>query len=111
MRVIKLAGEIIIPGARVLRLKLKKLKKPKKTKNVLKNLGFYHWHRPVKNIGWANQNIGVQKAVESDKCIGVSLLLGGACLGCPPKSTPMVFTSPETDPCHLLLHCYLLTYR
>src|SRR6218665_336038 len=83
MRVIKLAGEIIIPGARVLRLKLKKLKKPKKTKNVLKNLGFYHWHRPVKNIGWANQNIGVQKVVESDKCIGISQLLVGACLGCP----------------------------
>src|SRR6218665_806456 len=45
----------------------------------------------VKNIGWANQNIGA-KVVKSDKCMGVSQLLGAPCSGCPtndPKSTPM----------------------
>jgi len=44
-----------------------------------------HWRRLVKNIGWANQNIEGQKVVKSDKCMGVSQLLGG----CPPKFTPM----------------------
>src|SRR6218665_3954638 len=35
-----------------------------------------HWSRLVKNIGWANQNIGGQKVVKSDKCMGFSQLLG-----------------------------------
>ena len=35
-----------------------------------------HWRRLVKNIGWENQNIGGQKVVRSDKCMGVSQLLG-----------------------------------
>src|SRR6218665_2767255 len=48
-----------------------------------------HWRRLVKNIGWANQNIGGQKMVKSDKCMGISQLLGGTCPGCPPKSVPM----------------------
>jgi len=42
----------------------------------------------VKNIGWANQNIGGQKMVKSDKCMGDSQLLGGTCPGCPPKVYP-----------------------
>ena len=36
-----------------------------------------HWRRLVKNIGWGNQNIGGQKVVKSDKCMGVSQLLEG----------------------------------
>ena len=37
----------------------------------------HHWRRLVKNIGWTNQNIGGgQKVVKSDKCMGVSQLLG-----------------------------------
>ena len=48
---------------------------------------FHHWHRLVKNIGWENQNIEGQKVVKSDKCMGVSQLLGGP--DCPPKSMPM----------------------
>ena len=49
-----------------------------------------HWHRLVKNIGWANQNIGGwQKVVKSEKSMGDSQLLKGTCPGCPPKSTPM----------------------
>src|SRR6218665_1455984 len=43
-----------------------------------------HWHRLVKNIWWANQNIGGQKVVKSDKCMGVSQLLGHA-PGLPPS--------------------------
>ena len=35
-----------------------------------------HWRRLVKNIEWANQNIGRQKLVKSDKCMGISQLLG-----------------------------------
>src|SRR6218665_3313865 len=35
-----------------------------------------HWCRLVKNIGWANQNIGEQKVVKSYKSMGVSRLLG-----------------------------------
>jgi len=35
-----------------------------------------HWRRIVKNIGSANQNIGGQKVIKSDKCTGVSQLLG-----------------------------------
>ena len=31
-----------------------------------------HWRRLVKNIGWANQNIGGQKVVKSYKYMGVS---------------------------------------
>ena len=43
-----------------------------------------HWRILVKNIGWAHQNIGArQKVVKSDKCMGVSQLLGGTCPGCP----------------------------
>src|SRR6218665_3035140 len=44
----------------------------------------HHWRRLVKNIGWANQNIGGQKMVKSDKCMGDSQLLGSTCPGCPP---------------------------
>src|SRR6218665_2941277 len=56
------------------------------------NCRMHHWRRLVKNIGWANQNIGGQKVVKSDKCMGVSQLLGGTCPGCPPKS---VLSSPH----------------
>jgi len=49
-----------------------------------------HWHRRVKNIGWANQNIGGQKVVKSDKCMGISQLLGVHVPELPPpKSMPM----------------------
>src|SRR6218665_1136048 len=44
---------------------------------------YTHWHRLVKNIGWENQNSGEQKVVKSDKCTGISQLLGGTCPGCP----------------------------
>jgi len=30
-----------------------------------------HWRRLVKNIGWANQNIGGTKGGKSHKCMGV----------------------------------------
>jgi len=46
-----------------------------------------HWRRLVKNIGWANQNIG-GKVITSDKCMGVSQLLGARARASP-KSTPM----------------------
>src|SRR6218665_2560757 len=45
---------------------------------------FLHWRRLVRNIGCANQNIGRQKVVKSDKYMGVSKLLGGMCPGCHP---------------------------
>jgi len=35
-----------------------------------------------KNIEWANQNIG-GKVLKSDKCMGVSLLLGARARGAP----------------------------
>ena len=35
-----------------------------------------HWRRLFKNIGWSNQNIGGQKVVKSDKCMGISQLWG-----------------------------------
>src|SRR6218665_2442844 len=44
-----------------------------------------HWRRLVKNIGWANQNIGGQKVVKCDKCMGISQLLGRHVPGLPPK--------------------------
>src|SRR6218665_180032 len=34
-------------------------------------------------ILWANQNMGVQKVVKSDKCMGVSQLLGAGALAAP----------------------------
>ena len=44
-----------------------------------------HWRRLVKNIGWANQNIGGgQKVVKSDKCMGVSQLSGARSRAAPP---------------------------
>jgi len=49
-----------------------------------------HLRRLVKNIGWENQNIGRKKVVKSDKCMGVSQLLGGTCPCCPYKSTPIL---------------------
>jgi len=51
----------------------------------------YHWCRLVKNIGWANQNIG-GKVAKSDKCMGISQLLGGHAWGCSPKSMAMLLT-------------------
>src|SRR6218665_3658749 len=47
-----------------------------------------HWRRLVKNIGWANQNIGGQKVV---KVINAWAFLNywGHVPGLPPKSTPM----------------------
>jgi len=42
----------------------------------------YRWHRFVKNIGWANQNIG-GKVVKSDKCMGVSQLLAARARAAP----------------------------
>jgi len=46
---------------------------------------FRHWRILVKNMGWANQNIGEgQKVVKSsDKCIGVSQLLGARARAAP----------------------------
>src|SRR6218665_119266 len=43
-----------------------------------------HWRRLVKNIGWANRNIG-GKVVKSDKCMGVSQLLGARARAAPSK--------------------------
>jgi len=42
--------------------------------------------RLVKYIGWANQNIGGQKVVKRDKCMGVSQLLGAR-----PRAAPKVY--------------------
>ena len=53
-------------------------------------LSQHHWLRLVKNIGWANQNIGGQKVVKSDKCMGILNYWKGHMPGLPPKSTPMV---------------------
>src|SRR6218665_2386725 len=66
---------------------------------------FTHWRRLVKNIGWANQNIGREKVVKIDKCMGVSQLLGGTCPRCPPKSTPMVTLNNL-----IVLYNYLLIF-
>jgi len=46
------------------------------------------WRRLVQNIGWANQNIGGQKVVKSDKCMDISQLFGARARAAP-KSTPM----------------------
>ena len=41
-------------------------------------LGYsHHWRKLVKNIGWKNKNIGGEMGVKSDKCMGISQLLGG----------------------------------
>jgi len=42
-----------------------------------------------KIFGGQSKILGRQKVVKSDKCMGVSQLLGGTCPGCPKKSTPM----------------------
>src|SRR6218665_3129663 len=42
-----------------------------------------HWRRLGKNIGWANQNIGGQKVVKSDKYMGDSQLLGARARAAP----------------------------
>src|SRR6218665_955901 len=43
-----------------------------------------HLRRLVKNIGWANQNIGGgKKVVKSDKCMDVSQLLGARARAAP----------------------------
>jgi len=36
-----------------------------------------HWHKLVKNIGGANPDFGGQSVVKTDKCMGVSQILGG----------------------------------
>ena len=38
-----------------------------------------------KILGGQTKILGGQKVVKSDKCMGVSQLLGGMCPGCPPK--------------------------
>jgi len=44
-----------------------------------------------KILGGQTKILWEQKVAKSDKCTGVSQLLwGGTCLGCPPKSTPIV---------------------
>jgi len=40
------------------------------------------WRRVVKNIGWADQNIG-EKSGKNDKCMGVSQLLGARARAAP----------------------------
>jgi len=45
--------------------------------------GYNQWRRLVKNIGWANQNIGEQKVVKSNKYMGVSQLLGARAQAAP----------------------------
>ena len=43
-----------------------------------------HWRILVKNIGWANQNLGGgAKVAKSDKCMGVSQLLGARARAAP----------------------------
>ena|SRR6218665_1077693 len=61
-----------------------------------------HRHRIVKNIGWANQNVG-GKVVKSEKCMDVSQLLGGTCLGCPPKVYAYALI-------YRISHCLLLPF-
>ena len=65
-----------------------------------------HWRRLDKNSGWANQNIGGQKVVKSEKCMGVSQLLGARApaapqslrLSCIPKSisSPLTLYTAKT---------------
>ena len=43
-----------------------------------------------KILGGQTKILGGEKVVNSDKCMGVSQLLGGTCPGCPPKSMPMM---------------------
>src|SRR6218665_1533844 len=59
---------------------------------------YYHWRRLVNNIGWANQNIGGQKAVKSDKCMRISQLWG-AYARAAPKSLRLCVC--------LLVHCMM----
>ena len=42
-----------------------------------------HWRRLVKNIWVAKQSIGGQQVVKSDKCMGVSQLLGARARAAP----------------------------
>jgi len=48
-----------------------------------------HWRRLVKNIGWANQNIGGQKVIKVINAWAFLNYWGGHVPGLPPKSTPM----------------------
>ena len=54
-----------------------------------------HWHRFVKNIEGVNPNLG-GNAVKTDKCTGVSQILGARALAAPPKSTPLNIKSYYT---------------
>src|SRR6218665_3236731 len=59
-----------------------------------------HWRRLVNNIGCTGQTKilgGGQEMVKSDKCMGVSQLLGGTCPGWSPKSTPMMIMSKRMN--------------
>ena len=51
---------------------------------TVRSVSWNHWRRLVKNIGWANQKMGGQKVVKSDKCMGAPQLLGGHMPGLPP---------------------------
>ena len=42
-----------------------------------------HWRRLVKNIGWANQNIGGTKGGKRNKCMGIYHLLGARARAAP----------------------------
>ena len=53
--------------------------------------GLYHWRKFVKNIGWANQNIGGQKVVKVIDAWAFINYWGAHALAALPKPTPMVY--------------------
>ena len=48
-------------------------------------------------LGGQTKILGGQEMVKSDKCMGVSQLLGGTCPGWSPKSTPMMIMSKRMN--------------
>ena len=53
-------------------------------------IDYVHWRRLVKNIGGQSQIVWERNVVKTDKCIGVSQLLGGGrAPRLTPKSAPM----------------------
>jgi len=51
--------------------------------------------------------LGGQKVVKSDKCMGVSQLLGARARAAPPKSTPMLLTGFASDEGNIDITKYL----
>src|SRR6218665_4015117 len=56
---------------------------------------YEHWRRLVKNTGGSKPKFRGRNVVKTDKCMGVSQLLGARAQGAPPKSTPMHTNQPR----------------